>query len=115
MSAQPESRGNNGRAPRRRIAAGPPRPEYLGGGDVDRVTIMMVAMLSELLALRERVETHEDLLDRQGVLTKEAIEAYRPSAETEDVREAARLAILRRVFRVLRDEFADNSFEESDA
>lgn len=103
------------RIPRKRIAAGPPRPKYLGSDDVDRVAIMMVAMLSELLALRERVETHEDLLDRDGVLAKAAIEAYRPSAEEEDKREQKRLAILRRVFRVLRDEFADYDFEEKDA
>ncbi len=112
MHAIDEKTKTGGRRPRKRIAAGPPRPKYLAGEDVDRLAIMMVAMLSELLALRERVETHEDLLDRNGTLSKTMIEAYRPSAEDEDGRERKRIAILRRVFRVLKDEFADYDFED---
>ncbi len=112
MSTQTESKKKSSRIPRKRIAAGPPRPKYLGGEDVDRLAIMMVAILSELLALRERVETHEDMFDRFEILSKAAIEAYRPSAEAEDEREQKRLAILRRVFRVLKDEFTDYDFED---
>lgn len=112
MARSNEHSKPGGRRPRRRIAAGPPRPKYLAGEDVDRLAIMMVAMLSELLALRERVETHEDLLERNGALTKAAIEAYRPGADDEADREQKRLAIMRRVFRVLRDEFADYDFED---
>lgn len=95
------------RKPRKRVAGGPPRPKYLGPEDIDRLAIIMVALLSEVLALRERVETHEDLLERDGALSKAAIEAFRPSPAAEAEREDKRLAILRRVFRVLRDEFED--------
>lgn len=115
MSTHNEPSRKGARQPRKRIAAGPPRPKYLGSEDIDRVAIMMVAMLSELLAVRERLETHEDLLDRNGVLTKADIETYRPSVADERKREETRTAILRRVFRVLRDEFADYDFEEDEA
>jgi hypothetical protein len=95
------------RRPRKRIAKGPPRPRYLESEDLDRMMIMFVAMLSEHLALRDRLETHEYLLGRDGTLTPASIEAYRPSPEQEAERETRRLATLRRVFRVLRDEFED--------
>lgn len=93
------------RRPRKRIAKGPPRPAYFESPDLDKMMIMFVAMLSELLALRDRLETHEFLLERDGALSAASIEAYRPSPELETEREARRLATLRRVFRVLNDEF----------
>lgn len=68
---------------------------------------MMTTLLSELLTLRDRLDTVELLLDREGVLTRAALEAFRPDADLEQAREAQHLAILRRVFRVLRDEFED--------
>jgi len=101
MTASPPPR------PRKRIAKGPPRPDYLASRDLDRMMIMFVAMLAELSALRDRLETHEVLLARDGTLSPASIEAFRPSPELEAERESRRLASLRRVFRVLREEFED--------
>jgi hypothetical protein len=95
------------RRPRKRIAKGPPRPRYLVAEDIDRVVVMMTTILSEHLTLRDRVDTHEHLLDRDGMLTRASLETFRPSAELSQSREAQHLAILRRVFRVLGDEFED--------
>jgi hypothetical protein len=98
------------RQPRRRVAKGPPRPQYLDSPDLDRVTIMLVAVVSEMLAMQDRLDTHEILLERDGALTKAAMARFRPSPEEEAAREQKRLAILRRVFRVLRDELeTDNA------
>ena len=69
--------------------------------------IMFIALFSELLAVRDRLETHEFLLARDGSLSPASIDAFRPTPEMEAEREARRLATLRRVFRVLRDEFED--------
>ncbi len=69
--------------------------------------IMFVAMVSELMAVRDRLDTHELLLARDGALTPASIEAYTPAPEVEAEREARRLATLRRIFRVLHDEFED--------
>jgi hypothetical protein len=95
------------RQPRRRIAKGPARPQYLANRDIDRVMIMFTALVSEMFALRDRVDTHEALLERDGQLTRASIEAFRPSEELEAVREAERLASMRRIFRVLREEFEE--------
>ncbi len=95
------------RRPRRRIAKGPPRPQYLESRDLDRVFIMFVAHISEVMALRERLDAVETLLERDGKVTAKAIEEYTPSPEKEEQLEAARLASMRRIFRVLRDEFED--------
>ena len=92
------------RRPRRRIAKGPPRPAYLDSPDLDRMNIMFVALVAEMLALRDRLDTHEVLLARNGVLTAEAIEAFRPSEADEAVREQKRLTLMRRIFRVLEEE-----------
>jgi hypothetical protein len=93
------------RQPRRRIARGPPRPAYFESPDLDKMMIMFVAMLSELLAVRDRLETHEFLLERDGALSPASIEAFRPTPEIEADRESRRLATMRRIFRVLHDEF----------
>ena len=45
--------------PRKRIAKGPPRPDYLESPDMDRMMIMFVAMVSEMLTMRDRLHTHE--------------------------------------------------------
>jgi hypothetical protein len=93
--------------PRKRIAKGAPRPDYLASRDLDRTMIMFVAMFSELCALRDRLETHEYLLARDGTLSPDSIEAFRPTPEQEAERESRRLATMRRVFRVLREEFEE--------
>jgi hypothetical protein len=64
-------------------------------------------MVSELMAVRDRLDTHELLLARDGGLTPASIEAFKPSPEVEAEREGRRLATLRRIFRVLHDEFED--------
>lgn len=94
----------SGRQGRRRVAKGPPRPRYLDSPDLDRLTIVVVALASEMLAMQDRLATHEVLLERDGKLTASAIESYRPAPEEEAVREKKRLEIMRRVFRVLREE-----------
>jgi hypothetical protein len=105
MSSDTAEKSGSVRRPRKRIAKGPPRPGYFESPDLDRLMIMFVAMLSELLAVRDRLETHEYLLERDGALSAVSIEAFRPTPEFEAERESRRLVTLRRIFRVLHDEF----------
>jgi hypothetical protein len=95
------------RLARKRIAKGPPRPRYFESRDQDRMMIMFVALMAEVMAIRDRLDTDETLLERTGKLSAESIEAFRPDDDKEEAREAARLAMMRRVFRVLREEFED--------
>jgi hypothetical protein len=95
------------RIPRRRIAKGPRRPQFFESRDLDGFMIMFVALMSEVMAVRDRLDTDELLLEKEGKLSAKAIEAFVPSEEVEQRREEARLATMRRVFRVLREEFED--------
>ncbi len=82
---------------------GPERPSYLQGADVDRLTAVVLALASEVAALRERVDAHERVA-ADGPVTAERIEAYRPDADAEAEREVWREAYVRRLFRVLTED-----------
>lgn len=86
---------------RRRFAKGPPRPAYLRPEDLDRMWFTLVNALGEVTALRDRLDTHEALAE-QGILpTRDAVEAYRPDEARANTRGAARAGTLKRVFRML--------------
>ncbi len=95
---------NTPRKPRRRFARGQSRPDYLRPGDVDAVMIMLVALMSEVSALRDRLDTHEAVADLGGAVTTAAIEAYEITPERHAAREANREAMLKRVLRVITEE-----------
>ena len=92
------------RKPRRRFARGQARPAYLDPADVDQLMIMFVALMSEVSALRDRLDTHEAVADLGGAATTAAIEAYELTADRTAMREANRVAMLRRVLRVVTEE-----------
>lgn len=92
------------RQPRRRFARGQSRPEYLQPGDIDRVMIMLVALMSEVSALRDRIDTHEAVAELGEAITTDAIEAYELTPERTAQREANRAAMLKRVLRVVTEE-----------
>lgn len=92
------------RLPRRRFARGQSRPEYLQAGDVDRVMIMLVALMSEVSALRDRLDTHEAVAELDGPVTTAAVEAYELTPERYAVREANRNAMLKRVLHAITEE-----------
>ncbi|WP_295636943.1 hypothetical protein [Novosphingobium sp.] len=94
------------RQPRRRVARGQARPRYLAPQDIDRLAIMFVALMAEVSALRDRLDTHELLADAGMVATGEAIEAAVLSPERLARREEGRHAMLKRVLRVVTEETA---------
>jgi hypothetical protein len=94
------------RKPRRRWARGADRPEYMRAddGDIDRVMVMMVALMAEVSALRDRLDTHEAVAELGGAITTAAIEAYELTPERQAAREANRQAMLKRVLRAITEE-----------
>ena len=88
-------------SPRPRKARGPARPRYLESEDIDRVMLIVTALMSEVSALRDRLDTHEALAAQGVVATCEAVEAFRPDEDCAASREAMREAMLSRVLRVL--------------
>lgn len=90
--------------PRKRLAKGPERPRYLESRDLDRMMVMFVALMSEVSALRDRLDTHEALADGDKPAKTEAVESYRLSEGRQSKREQRRAEMLKRVFRALTEE-----------
>jgi hypothetical protein len=94
-------------APRKRVAKGPRRPQYLENPELDKFMMMMTAMLSEISSLRDRLDTHEALAKRGHAIVPDAVEVYRPTPEERALRERRRDAMLSRVFRILLEELEE--------
>ena len=86
---------------RKRKATGPDRPSYLDHGDVDRVMSVLLALVSEVAAIRERLDTHERL---GAVPTPQLVEHYVAAPLVESERETWREAYIRRIFRVITED-----------
>ncbi len=108
MTAANESpagdRASGGRRPRPRKAAGPARQNYFDHGDVDRVMAVLLALTSEVAAIRERLDTHERLAARAIAPAPDAVEAFEPDEAAEADREIWRDAYIRRLFRVITED-----------
>ncbi len=87
---------------RPRAAVGPDRQTYFNPSDIDRVMAIVLALVSEVAAIRERVDTHERIAG--GSLDPARVEAYQPALEVENEREAWRDAYIRRLFRVITED-----------
>jgi len=92
------------RKPRRRWARGVDRPQYLSPNDLDRVMVMLVALMSEVSSLRDRLDTHEALAELGRSATTTEIEAYELTPERQTAREVNRQAMLKRVLRAITEE-----------
>ena len=102
MSPDPSAPGSA--QPRRRRARGPARPQYLQPADVDAVLHVVIALMSEVSALRDRLDTHELLAAAGQVATPAAVEGHKPSADQRALREQRRQAMLKRTLRVLTED-----------
>lgn len=61
------------------------RPWFLDNPDTERVMNITLALMQEFAVMRERMDTIERLLERDGQVTKAAIDAFEPSkAEAEE-------------------------------
>jgi hypothetical protein len=86
---------------RRRQANGPRRPQYLSSTDADRAVMMILALATEVSALRDRIDTHERLAAGGKSPVPEAVEAYEACEAVEAARAAARGSFIDRLSRVL--------------
>lgn len=94
------------------------RPQFLDDPAVERVLAITVAVATELAVLRERVDTIERLLEKNGSLKREDIEQFRdPEAHVE--RSQWQKEYVARIFRILQqdrealDDSQDNPAPES--
>jgi hypothetical protein len=93
-----------GETRRARKAIGPERPAYFKTGDVDRVMAILLALVTEVASIRDRIDSHERLADAGVLPRSSAVEAYAPDADAAAAREAWRDAYIRRLFRVITED-----------
>jgi len=98
MTAQ----GDQGARPRK--AAGPDRPVYFNQGDIDRVMAILLALVSEVASMRDRIDTHERVAAAGSLPTPDLIESYAPDASVNAARDAWRDAYISRLFRVITED-----------
>ncbi|MBA16651.1 MAG: hypothetical protein CMN73_09900 [Sphingomonas sp.] len=75
------------------------RSQFYEDPAVDQMMTFLLELMAETAALRERVDTIERLLDEKGSISRDEIEAYKPSASTEAERSEWTQQFIRRVLR----------------
>lgn len=82
-----------------------PRPKFFADEPAaDRLLTMVMTLAGELAVIRERLDTVERLAAQKGLLSDVEIDAFEPSIEVQEDREAWRQQYLDRLFRVLSDD-----------
>jgi hypothetical protein len=79
------------------------RPYFLDP-EVERVLAIAMAAVQELAVARERIDTLERLLEAKGIVTREEIEGFVPSAEQAAERGLWTQEYLARVLRIVQQE-----------
>lgn len=80
------------------------RPWFLESRDAERLMTIVMAMAQELSVVRERMDTIERLLDKNGALTRADIETFTPSKAEAAERGAWTQEYLARILRILQQE-----------
>lgn len=80
------------------------RPYFLKDPDVERVLAVTMAISQELAVMRERMDTIERLLDKNGVISRRDIENYAPSKAEAQERGAWTQEYLARILRIYQQE-----------
>ena len=87
------------------VAKGKP-PQFHDDPTVDHLMAMVVALTSELSILRDRLDTQERLAQARGVFSPAEVDEFLPAPETVQERSAQRTRLMRKVFRVLKEDLA---------
>ncbi|GGY38566.1 hypothetical protein GCM10007148_03600 [Parvularcula lutaonensis] len=80
------------------------RPWFLDNTDAERVLNITLVLMQEVAVMRERLDTIERLLERDGNITREAIEAFEPSKQEADERGLWQQEFIARCLRILQQD-----------
>lgn len=81
-------------------------PKFHDDRAIDQLMAMVTALTAEVAILRERLDTHERLAERHKLYGRDEVENYQPDAAAAKDRTAARQRLLRKVYRVLKEDLA---------
>jgi chemotaxis protein histidine kinase CheA len=80
------------------------RPAYFNDPAQDRMLSILMALVSEVSVVRERLDTIERLLDTKGTISRADIETYTPDTDAAYDRSVSTKAYIARVMRALQQE-----------
>lgn len=80
------------------------RPRYFSDPMTEQVYSICIAMMAELAAARERIDTLERLLASKGVLADDEVDTYVPDNAAGQARQQAQMAYCARVLRPLQQQ-----------
>lgn len=80
------------------------RPQYFEDPAVDKLHLMVMALIEELSVTRDRLDTVERLIEKHGLFQVEEIEDYFPDLKADGERSGRRIAYIRRVMKGITDE-----------
>jgi len=91
------------------------RPAFAAEPQADRLVAIVTALMGEVAVLRERLDTVERLLERDGAVTRAAIESFVPDDTAAAERDVWRAGYLERVLYIMQAEQAETAAGETAA
>ena len=76
------------------------RPVFFADPDMDQMMTFILELMAEVSTLRDRLDTVERLLDKQGTLARAAVEAFQVDDKVEAERSSWRQGFIKRVLRM---------------
>lgn len=80
------------------------RPWFLENPDTERLLNVLLALVQEVSVMRERMDTIERLMERDGSVSKAAIEAFVPTKAEAAERGLWTQEYLARIFRIIQQD-----------
>ncbi|MCY4265377.1 MAG: hypothetical protein OXE78_11035 [Gammaproteobacteria bacterium] len=80
------------------------RPQFFNLEESERLMAILMAVVGELAVTRQRLDTLERLLEKNGTLNREAIESFHPDTTEARQRGLMQQEYISRVLRILQQE-----------
>ena len=77
------------------------RPQFFQDPAMDKLLAIIMALAGEVAVQRDRNDTLERLIDDKGLITRNEVDGYRPTAEVQEERNAWRSEYLSHILRVI--------------
>jgi len=83
------------------------RPHFFSDPANDRLTAMLMALVTEVAVIRERLDTVEAIAEKKGIVLKDEFERFEPDPARAEARERWRQEYLDRILYVFQEEAED--------
>ncbi|MDX2144414.1 MAG: hypothetical protein SFV19_13745 [Rhodospirillaceae bacterium] len=83
------------------------RPTFFDDPANDRIVSMLMALITEVSVMRDRLDTVEAIAEKKGIILAKEIETFEPDPARAEERERRRQEFVDRVFYVFQEEAED--------